>query len=158
MLHREFPAGVTQETISAYFWAGVAAGVLPFQSSKDWAFSVIEQSDVPSIEIIEVATANDRNSALDALQSSAHGADQQVAGRLLLADIHAQLKAGEISALEATRAAMRVAKTAELPDHVYYDFDGLDDELQLAVNGTYSTPAEIAADILETLAEHAGAT
>ena len=158
MLHREFPAGVTQETISAYFWAGVAVGVLPFQSSKDWAFSVIEQSDAPPIEVIEVATANDRNSALDALRASAHGADQQVAGRFLLADIHTQLKAGDISALDATRAAMRVAQTTGLPDHVYYDFDGLDDELQLAVNGTYGTPAEIAADILKALAEHADAT
>lgn len=162
MLHREFPASVTRETICAYFWAGVAVGVLPFQSSKDWALSVIEASDAPPIEIIKVATANNRNSALEALQASAHGADQQMAGRLLLADIHAHLKTGDISAMEATRAAMRVAQTTTLPDQVYYDFDGLDDELQLAVNGTYGTPAEIAAeiaaDILKSLAVHAGAT
>jgi hypothetical protein len=158
MSHREFPASFTQETICAYFWVGVAVGVLPFQSSKDWAFSVVEQLDAPPIEVIEVATANDRNSALDALQAAAHGADQQVAGRLLLADIHAQLKAGDIPALEATRAAMRVAQTARLPDCVYYDFDGLDDELQMAVNGVCGTSGEIAAEILKALAEHAGAT
>jgi hypothetical protein len=158
MLHREFPASVTQQTICAYFWAGVAVGVLPYQSSKAWAFSAIEVLESPPIEIIEVATASDRNSALDALQASAHGADQQTAGRLLLEDLHSQLKAGAISPMEATRAAMRVAQTTGLPDQVYYDFDGLDDELQLAVNGTYGPPAEIEADILKSLAEHAGAT
>ena len=158
MLHREFPASVTQQTICAYFWAGVAIGVLPYQSSKDWAFSVIEILDIPPIEIIEVATASDRNSALDALHVSAHGADMQTAGRLLLEDVHSQLNAGKISLMEATRTAMQVAQTTGLPDQVYYDFDGLDDELQLAVNGTYGTPAEIKVDILRALADHAGAT
>ena len=156
MSHSSFPAGVTQATICAYFRTGVAAGVLSFQSSKDWAFSVIEQLDAPPIEIIEVATAIDRNSALDALTASAHGADHQVAGRLLLAEIHRQLEIGKISAFEATRAAMRVAQETALPGHVYYDFDCLDDELLLAVGGTYGTPADVTENILKTLAEHAG--
>jgi hypothetical protein len=158
MSHREFPASVTQATICSYFWAGVAVGVLPFQSGKDWAFSVIETLDEPPIEVIEIATANDRNSAMDALQAAAHGADQQAAGRLLLADILAQRKSGDISAADATLAAMRVAQTTSLPDEVYYHFDGLDDELQLAANGAYGNLAEITLDVLKALEEHAGAT
>ena len=132
--------------------------MLQFKSSKSWAFSVIEALDAPPIEIIEIATANDRNSAMDALQSAAHGADQAAAGRWLLEDIFGQLQAGDITAMDATRAAMRVAQTTSLPDQVYYDFDGLDDELQLAGNGTYSTPEMVRADVLKVLKEHAGAT
>lgn len=158
MSHREFPADVTQATIYAYFWAGIAVGVLPFQCSKDWAFSVIEALDTPPIEIIEIATANDRNSAMDALQAAACNADQKTSGRWLLADILSQFKAGDISAMEATGSAMRVAQTTNLPDKVYYDFDGLEDELQLAINGAYGAPAKIAVDVLKALEEHASAT
>lgn len=158
MSHREFPVTATQATICAYFWAGIAIGALEFQGSKDWAFSIIEALDDPPIEIIEVATANDRNSAMDALQAAAHDADQQTGGRWLLADMLEQLNAGLISAAEATRLAMRIAQTTSLPDEVYYDFDGLDDELQLAANGVYSTPAEITLDVVMALQSHSGAT
>lgn len=48
--------------------------MLPYQNIKDWAFSVIEQLDAPPLEVIEVATANGRDSGLNALQASAHGA------------------------------------------------------------------------------------
>ena len=158
MSHRDFPANVTQATICAYFWAGTAVGVLQFQNGKDWAYSVIEALDAPPIEIIEIAIANDRNSAMDALQAAARDADPQTAGRWLLADIFNQLKAGGMSAMEAARSAMRVAQTTNLPNQVYYDFDGLDDELQLAANGTYGTPEEVAIEVLKALEEHAGAT
>ena len=58
MLHRDFPPGVTTATICAYFQVGIEAGLVPYENSKDWAFSVIEQLDAPPIEIIEIATAN----------------------------------------------------------------------------------------------------
>jgi len=131
---------------------------LHFQGSKDWAFSVIEALSTPPIEVVEIATANDRNSAMDALEAAVHGADQQAAGRWLLADILDQLNAGHISAVEATRLAMRVAQTTSLPDEVYYDFDALDDELHLAANGVYSTPAGVTLDVVRALEAYAGAT
>ena len=158
MLHRDFPVGASHATICAYFWAGIAVGILPFQQAKEWAFAVVAALEAPPIEIIEVATSNERNGTLDALQSAAGGADQHAAGRWLLSDLSGQLAAGGISPMEAARAAMRVAQTTGLPDQVYYDFDALDDELHLAVNGDYGTPEEIGTDILKALKEHAGAT
>ena len=158
MSHREFPTSVTQGTICSYFWAGVAVGVLPLQRGKDWAFSIIEALDEPPFEVIEIAIANDHNSAMDALPAAAHGGDQQAAGRLLLADILVQLKAGDVTVEEATLAAMRVAQPTSLPDDVYYQFNVLDDELQLAFNGTYGNPAEITLEVLKALEEHADAT
>jgi hypothetical protein len=158
MLHRQFPSDATQATICAYFWAGIVVGVFPFQRSKDWAYTVVEVLDVPPIEIIEIASANDRNDAMDALQSAAHGADQTTTGYWLLADIFYQIKSGDIAAGEAVRLALRVAQTTGLPNDIYYDIDAFDDELQLAVNGAYSSPDQVAADILNALAEYSGAT
>jgi hypothetical protein len=158
MLHRQFPVDVPQATICAYFWAGIAAGVLPFQSSKDWAYTVVEALDSPPIEIIEIASANDRNSSMDALGLASDGADHVVVGRWLLADLLSQLSDGEISAAEAVRLAMRVVHTTGLPNNIYYDLDALEDELQLAANGVYSSPDRVAADVLAALAEHSAAT
>jgi hypothetical protein len=156
-LHRDFPE-VSQATICSYFGAGIAVGVLQFQVSKDWAFTVIEASDSPPIEIIDIAAAGDRNSAMDALQSAAHGADHQTAGRWLLADISQQLLAGDMTIADATRAAMRVAQTTSLADKVYYEFDGLDDELQLVLDGAYGTLDSVKTDLLVALGKHSGAT
>jgi hypothetical protein len=158
MLHRQFPASVTQATICSYFWAGIAVGSSHYQSAKDWAFSIIEALDAPPIEIIEIATANDRNSTMDALEAASDGADQQAAGRWLLTDLHHQLTVGDISALDAIRAAMRVVQIAGLPIEIYFDFDALDDELQLSDNGVYSSPAAVRLNVLDALVEHSGAT
>ena len=158
MSHRKFPQGVTTATICTYFWVGVEAGILPYEQSKDWAFSEIERLDTPSIEIIEVATANQRNAAVDALRAAATGADEPVAGRLLLDEILSQFKAGCISAIHSVRAAMRVVRSTDMPDSIYYDFDILEDELILCANGAYGTPEALAADLAKTLERHAGAT
>jgi hypothetical protein len=64
--------------------------------------------DAPPVEIIEIAAAKDRNSALDALQSAADGADQQAAGRWLLAELLSQLTAGDISPVDAVRVRVFV--------------------------------------------------
>jgi len=95
---------------------------------------------------------------MDALQGAAHGADQQTGSYWLLADLHDQLSAGHISAAEAVRYAMRVARATNLPESVYYEFDGLDDEFQLAFNGAYSTPEAVGSDVLKALKEHSSAT
>ena len=158
MSHREFPVSFTQETICSFFRAGAVAGVLPFQRGKNWAFSIIETLDEPPGEIIEIAMANDRNSVMDALQAAAHGADHQAAGRHLLVGILSQLQSGDISEDEAIFAAMRVAQATSLPDEVYYQFNVLDDQLQLVVRGTYGDLAEVRLDVLKALQEHAGGT
>lgn len=158
MLHREFPPGVTTTTICTYFQVGIEAGLVPYEDSKDWAFSVIEQIDAPPIEIIEIATANQRNASLEALHVVAGSADEPVAGQLLLQELLCQFKAGSISAIHAVRTAMRVVRATGMPDSIYYDFDILEDELILVANGELGTPEGLAADLAKTLEQHADAT
>ena len=158
MLHRQFPASVTPETICAYFRAGIEVGVLPFDGCKDWAFSVIEALEKPPIEIIEVATSNDRHSAMDALQAASYGATKQTAGRWLLEDVSLLLKSGDLSARGALRTAMWVVQTTDLPQEAYNDFDALVHLFEDVAQGVFGTPEGIQLDILNALTLHASAT
>ena len=158
MLHRNFPDGVTTATICTYFQVGIEAGLVPYENSKDWAFSVIEQLDAPPIEIIEIATANQRNASLEALHVVAGGADGPMAGRLLLQELLFQFKAGSIPAIHAVRMAMRVVRATGMQDSIYYDFDILEDELVLVANDVYGTPEALSTALARALEQHAGAT
>lgn len=153
-MHRAFPEDADDATICACFWAGIALGLLHFQASKDWAFAMIAAMDEPGIEIIDIATAHDRNRAMDAVQAAAEGADWQRAGRWLLVEVREQFQSGQRSALETSQIAMRVAETTQLPEEVCHAFDALDDELELLANGIYGTAAEVEADLLEALERH----
>jgi len=158
MLHRHLLATADQATVSAYYLAGVTVGVLPWGAAKDWAFSVIEALDTPPIEVIEIALANSRVSAIDALGPASAGGEQQTAGRWLLADLEAQLAALSITPMQAARFAMQVVQATALPQDAWYAFDALDDELQLAVNGAFGTPEQIGQEILLALREYSSAT
>jgi hypothetical protein len=156
MSDNRFPADAETATICTYFWMGIALGVLPFQRSKDWAFSMVEAVDAPPLGIIDIATANERNSALDVLGEESEGGDQQVAGCWLLADVLEQLCSKQISGLEAARLGRLIAQSACLSDTVYYDFDAFEDELQLALDGVFSTVESLELDLAAALRKHAG--
>lgn len=104
-----------------------------------------------------MATARDRNAAMDALQAATGDADWQTAGRSLLRELLVQFRSGGLSAHEASLTAMRVASTARLLAEVYYAFDGLDDERVLVANGIFGTAAGFEADLVETLERYSSA-
>jgi len=141
-------------TACAFFRIGLVLGVLDEEASREWAYARIEARDTPAIEIIEIATAYDRNAALDALQAVTAHADWPAAGRWLLEDLLVQFQSGQRSALDTCRTAMRVAHATQLPEDVYYAFDGLEDELVLLANGIYGTVAGLEADLVDALKQH----
>ncbi|MEN5099796.1 hypothetical protein [Stenotrophomonas sp.] len=143
-------------TACAFFRIGLVLGVLDEEASREWAYARIEARDTPAIEIIEIATAYDRNAALDALQAVTAHADWPAAGRWLLEDLLAQFQSGQRSALDTCRTAMQVARATQLPEDVYYAFDGLEDELVLLANGIYGTVAGLEADLVDALKQHSG--
>ena len=145
---------VTHATVAAYFHVGVATGLLDFERAKVWAFGVIEALDDPPIEIIEVAMSGDHASALQNLGLVPGNADRALAGRWLLGVVLERLKASSFSAMEAARAAMRVVDVSGLPREIWYDFDCLDDELQLAMNGQYSNCEAVSRDVQEALSRY----
>lgn len=117
--------------------------------------SVIEALDVPPIEIIDAATAGNHLDCSDALSSVAQGGDLIQAGSLLFGDILSQLNTGTVSVPEAIDMAVRVASVAGLPKACVYALDAVEDELQLAINGVYSTLDQVRLDLIETLSQYA---
>ena len=41
-------------TACAFFWTGLALGILHVDASKEWAYARIDARDAPTIEIIEI--------------------------------------------------------------------------------------------------------
>lgn len=152
------PTDVTHATLAAYFHMSIAAGLLDFERAKDWAYDVIEALDEPPIEIIEVATAGDRASSLQNPGLVPGNADRALAGRWLLGIVLGRLEASQFSAMEAARAAMRVVDLSGLSREIRYDFDCLDDELQLAVNGHYGNLEEVGRDVHEALSRYSSSS
>ncbi len=144
-------------TACAFFWTGLALGILHVDAGREWAFARIDARDTPAIEIIEIATARDRDAAMEALQAVTYDAEWQTAGSWLLRELLVQFRSGRRSALETSRAAMQVASTARLPEEVYYAFDDLDDELVQLANGIIGTAAEIEVELVDALEKYSGA-
>ncbi|WP_310056681.1 hypothetical protein [Lysobacter niastensis] len=153
-MHGQFSPTSDRATVAAYFLYGLEAGLFPEDCAKDWAFSVIAALDDPPIEIIDVATAAHRQDVFGALANASLGADSALAGRWLLTRVHNELLSNRISVRDAIRKSMQVAFSTQLPEDVYYAFDALDDELQLAENGVYSTVADVTRDTLAELSVH----
>ena len=154
MMRKDFPANADQATIAAYYLTGIVTGLFAFDCAKDWAFRVIETLDVPPVEIIEVATANDRDAAMEALCAVPGDANEQDAGRWLLAHIHDLLASARLTPIEAVVVALHVVRSTGLPGDIGVQLMLLDDELQLAVHGTFGSVQEISRDVLAALAEY----
>lgn len=141
-------------TIAAYFRFGVEAGLFDEEPIKAWAYSVIELRDAPPAEIIELATSHGRQQLFDNLNAIKGEPDIQLAGRWLLGALKTEL-AKDPSQLQAiTRKALQVARSTKQPEDVYYRFDGIDDELFLALNNTYGTVEQCKIELEEALAEY----
>ena len=140
-------------TASAYFLYGIEAGLLSFESAKEWAFSFIDERNDPSIEIIEIATAGNRQSAISCLRAVASGADFILAGRQLLATLYGQLRLGQVSLSSSLRMAIQITWSTCPGSQAYYDFDMLSDELLLAESGTYGTVDDVLEGSLSVMSD-----
>jgi hypothetical protein len=154
MPHTSFPLTAADGTIASYYLYGLESGLFPLDCAKEWAFQIIQSRDTPPIEIIEVATATQRQDVFDSLASVPGPRDTQVAGQCLFLHLHDKLQAGGMTVRAAVLAAMQIARRAELSDSIYYDFDALEDELYLAEDGSYSTVAVVTNDVLSALSSH----
>jgi hypothetical protein len=148
---QHFPSPASTSTVAAYFLHGIEAGLFPFDCAKDWAFGIIEALDVPPIEIIEIACANSRESAFSSLSAVTAGADLSQAGGCLLASVCSQTEGGALAARDAIIMALQVAETTSLPADVRHELHALEDELELAEAGAYSTVTAVTQELVTFL-------
>lgn len=132
------PAEAHRASVCAYFWAGITLAILTSDDANAWAYDVIAALDAPPIEIIEIATAHDKYTVMDALKIGASQADWQQAGRWLLSDTCSRLAAGEISVLTAIWISMDIRETTGLPRDLWIELLILEDKVNLISDGIVS--------------------
>ena len=143
----------TLATVASFFRTGILAGVCSPDEAHSWALSVIAASDVPSGEIIEVSWRKPLNDLLDDLRNIGGDVDGASVGNWLLARL------GEMPAQTATEIsqrlhqAMQIVKHAGLSEDIYYTFDGIEDELNLSLNGIFGHVDDCRDELRSMLAE-----
>ena len=130
------PDEPTLATVAGYFRIGLMAGVCVPDEARAWALSIIGASDEPPGEIIEVSWHKPLDAMLTDLASVKGEADVALAGNWLLVRVAELPSASEEEVWDRLQQAMQIARDADLPD-LFDEFNGLDDELNLAVSGVY---------------------
>jgi hypothetical protein len=101
---------------------------------RDWAMRVIESLAEPPPEIIEVSWSRTQQSLEENLRSVTGERDRSQAGKWLLGLLREKHFGSAADLTWCARKAMHVARTAELEEGIYYEFDGLEDDIFLAKN------------------------
>lgn len=101
---------------------------------KKWAYAVIETRETPPAPLIELALSHGGGILFDNLNSIPGRADEQLAGRWLLADLHAHLQKNPKDTQKIAQMAVKVASYSGQPEHVYNQFNTIDDEVYQLLN------------------------
>ncbi len=138
--------------IADYYLFGIELGLIKFDEAIAWADSVIGREDEPSGEIIDLALSRPRgrNGVLESLRDIKGERNPQLSGSYLLGTLKLALDLGDDIKYVAERA-MSVASLARMHEDVYYEFDHIDDEIQLAQSGTYGTIEQCQSDLTKAL-------
>lgn len=138
--------------ISDYYLYGIELGLIKFEEAINWADTVIEKVEEPSGEIVDLALSRPRgrNGVLESLREIVGERNPQKSGCYLLGSLKLDLEEGLDIKYIAERA-MSVASMARLPEEVYYEFDRIDDGIQLALSGTYGTLEQCHQELKEAL-------
>ncbi len=132
------PDAASLATYAQFFRIGLETGICTADEAREWALSVIEKMDSPPGEIIEVSWRKPLEHLIADLNSVEGDPDLESASRWLLQRLLESLPASNGTLHRAVRQAMQVARSIDAMD-LYYDFDRIDDGLQLAVTGVYGT-------------------
>lgn len=141
-------------TVAEYFRIGLTAGLLLPEDAANWAISEIARLDAPPYELIEVSYAETPLDAIAALASVQGDRDRQMAGAWALARLRESLRGPDFDVRSAAHQAMRIVRAADFRDDIYYRFDTIEDEVSLALTGTYGTLEDCRAHLLNELARY----
>ena len=143
-------------TCAQFFRIGLEAGVCKPDVVRAWALSVIEKMDEPPGEIIEVSWNKPIPQLISDLNSVQGDANFEVAGRWLLYILLHKMS-GEALLWQTITAAKQVATSAGRSaesSELYYLFDAVEDELNLAEQGIYGTVTQCHMELKAILGSH----
>jgi len=140
-------------SFAQYFRIGLERGLCEPEEARDWAISVIDRMDEPPGEIIEVSWRKPLAQLISDLDEVKGEPDMGLVCSWLLGRIALSLESTNDHLDGAVRQARGIAHAVRDSD-LYYIFDAIDDELQLAATGTYGTIAACREEFDEALREH----
>lgn len=144
-------------TYAQFFRMGLMAGICGPDEAREWALSVITQMDVPPGDIIEVSWHKPLEQLLEDLNAVEGKPDLALAAKWLLQRLLESLPASNDKLDHAVRQAMHVARSIDAMD-MYYDFDRIDDGLQLAATAVYGTVAQCREEFEVAIRQHLAAS
>jgi len=121
-------------TRAEYYRIGLETGLIAHDEVRDWAMGVIERLADPPAEIIEVSWSRTQQSLEENLRMVAGDRDRNQAGGWLLGLLRERHFGSEADLTWCARKAMHIARAADLDESIYYEFDGMEDDVFLAKN------------------------
>lgn len=140
-------------SFAQYFRIGLEIGLFEPEEARDWAISVIDRMDEPPGEIIEVSWRKPLAQLISDLNEVKGEPEVDLVCTWLLGRLSLTLESTSDSFDRAVRQAMGIARAAGKSD-LYYIFDVIDDQLNLAETQTYGTVAACKEDFDKALKEH----
>ena len=141
-------------TRAEYYRIGLETGLTAHEEIREWAMTVIEQLSEPPAEIIEVSWSRTQQSLEESLRSVSGERDRKQAGEWLLGLLRERHFESGKELTWCARKAMHIARAAELDEGIYYEFDGLQDDIFLAKSNPGSDLAAGRRHMEEALARY----
>jgi hypothetical protein len=141
-------------SFAQYFRIALEVGLCEPEEAREWAISVIDRMDEPPGEIIEVSWRKPLAQVISDLNEVKGEPEIELVCRWLLGRISLTLEPTNDSLDRAVRHAMGVTRAAGNSD-LYYVFDVIDDQLNLAKTQTYGTVSACRQDFDKALRDHA---
>jgi len=139
-------------TAAQFYRIGLEVGLCDPDQARAWAIRVIDKLAEPPGEIIEVSWRKPLAHLIEDLNAVQGDADRSALRSWLLHQLW-QISANSTVRLDhALRQGMQLARSID-GEELYYQFDCLDDELQLAETQAYGALAEVQSDFETILKE-----
>lgn len=150
------PTGIDDATAAAYHDLGFKLRIFDEDFVKDWAYRIISERDTPTIPIIEIATAPDRDTLFSALRMASERGNILLATRLMLGHLHQELSTGRISTRSAVRTALKLCDYDTLDaSPAHSDFLNLNEDIYLSEFSVKQSDEDLRRQALSFLSEHA---
>lgn len=116
--------------------------------------AVIQRLPEPPAEIIEVSWSRTQQSLEENLRTGLGDRDRKLAGEWLLALLRDKHFDAAVDLNWCARKAKNIARAADLEEGIYYEFDGLADDIFLAKNNPDGDLAACRRHMEEALAKY----
>lgn len=136
-----------------FFRLGLLTGLCAPSDVTRWADSIVAADSSPHIAFIELCVAGSQsaNNILTLLKDVPGESNRDLPVLALLGWSSRLLSSQDSTPEQVLLRLYRIASSDTFPENIYFEIMRLEDELFLAGEGIYGTPADVARDIINFL-------